>query len=93
MADAAAFEDAVTASQQALAEYQAGLLDGDELRHVLDRVAVVVDGDRVWRLDVDRGRWSQLECIPDDTVLDARTIRRWQAGLRDLLSSLRATAD
>ena len=88
MADAAAFEHAVVACQMALADYQAGLLDGDELRQALERSTVVIDGDGVWCLDIARGTWSQHAPVPSDAVFDGRTIRRWQAALRDLRDSL-----
>ena len=89
MVDAAAFEQAVVACQVALADYQAGLLDGDELRHVLERATVVVDDDGTWTLDITRGTWSHHAPVPSDAVFDGRTIRRWQGALRDLLDTLR----
>ena len=93
MADAAALEQAVVACQVALADYQAGLLDGDELRDVLERATVVVDADGTWTLDIARGTWEHHAPVPTDAVFDGRTIRRWQAALRDLLSNLRQTQE
>ena len=93
MADPVALEQAVVACQVALADYQAGLLDGEELRRVLERSTVVVDADGTWCLDIASGTWSPHAPVPSDAVFDGRTIRRWQAALRDVLSSLRQTPE
>lgn len=79
-----ALHEAVLACESALAEYQAGLLGDGELRLVLERVGVAVADTGTWLLDIQSGRWRRYRPVPAGHAFDARTLRRWRAGLRQL---------
>jgi hypothetical protein len=89
---------AVEACQQALVDYQTGLLDEDQLRRALYVDGVVLGQGEAWLLDVAAGRWQRYDGIgtealpmdgepraPSPRAFDAATLRRWQEGLRALL--------
>jgi hypothetical protein len=88
---------AVAACQQALVDYQTGLLDEEQLRHALFRRGMVLRDGEAWLLDVASGRWSRYDGIGTEMLradpldgadthrpFDAPTLRRWQEGLRGL---------
>jgi hypothetical protein len=93
-----AMERAVAACQQALVDYQSGLLDEEQLRRALYRDGIVLGDGEAWLLDVAGGGWTRYDGIgterfPMDSdeggftprAFDAATLRRWQEGLRGLL--------
>jgi hypothetical protein len=81
-----ALENAVIACESALADYQAGLLDDTELRRKLERAGVVHTDAGSWFLDIESGHWRRYVPVPPDLSFDARTVRRWRAGLRQLMA-------
>jgi hypothetical protein len=93
---AEALDRAVAACQQALVDYQSGLLDEDQLRRALYHGGIVLGDREAWLLDLAGGGWRRYDGIgthpyppaPDDgdVGFDAATLRRWQAGLRDLMA-------
>jgi hypothetical protein len=82
--DAPALERAVLVCEAALADYQAGLLDDAELRRTLERAGTVQTDAGAWFLDIESGSWQRYLPVPADLPFDARTVRRWRAGLRQL---------
>ena len=93
-----AMERAVAACQQALVDYQVGLLDEEQLRRALHRDGIVLGDGETWLLDVAGGGWTRYDGIATERlrldavggssslpVLDVATLRRWQEGLRELL--------
>jgi hypothetical protein len=88
---------AVAACQQALVDYQTGLLDEEQLRRALHREGVVLGDGETWLLDVAGGAWSRYDGIGTERLgadpvgggthrtFDAASLRRWQEGLRGLL--------
>ena len=88
----------MAACRQALVDYQAGLLNEEQLRRALFQAGMVLGDDEAWLLDVDGGAWSHYDGIGTERVavdasdgrgvdreFDAATLRRWQEGLRSLL--------
>ena len=91
---------AVAACQQALVDYQTGLLDEEQLRRALYREGIVLGDGEAWLLDVAGGGWSRYDGIGTELLgadpvggagaqrtFDAATLRRWQEGLRGLLQA------
>jgi hypothetical protein len=79
-------ENAVLMCETALADYQAGLLDDTELRRTLERAGVVHTDAGSWFLDIESRHWRRYLPVPPDLSFDARTVRRWRAGLRQLMT-------
>jgi hypothetical protein len=75
--------------EHALVDYEAGLLDDEELRQVLARTGVVVDDGAHWLLDVERGEWLRYAPVAPERLLDAGAVGEWRARLLALLDDLR----
>jgi len=54
---------AVEACRAALADYEAGLLSDEELRHDLFRAGLVRRDGEAWLLDLDRGTWQRYDGV------------------------------
>jgi hypothetical protein len=93
-----AMERGVAACRQALVDYQAGLLNEEQLRRALYQAGMVLGDNEAWLLDVAGAAWSRYDGIGTerfpagvgegssaDRAFDAATLRRWQEGLRALL--------
>ena len=93
-----AMERGAAACRQALVDYQAGLLNEEQLRRALFHAGMVLGDDEFWLLDVAGGAWwrydgigterfsaDPAESAPAVRTFDAATLRRWQDGLRSLL--------
>lgn len=93
----------MAACRQALVDYQAGLLNEEQLRKALFHAGMVLGDNEAWLLDVAGGAWSRYDGIgterfpadPSDDgavarAFDAATLRRWQEGLRALLPATMA---
>ena len=91
------WERAVAGCQQALVDYQTGLLDEEQLRRALYRAGIVLGDGEAWLLDVAGGVWRHYDGISTERIstlpserdvtpraFDAATLRRWQRGLRGL---------
>ena len=87
----------MAASQQALVDYQTGLLDEEQLRRALYGAGIVLGDTEAWLLDVASGTWRRYDGISTERIparpgdhdvtqraFDAATLRRWQQGLRGL---------
>jgi len=81
-----ALENAVLVCETALADYQAGLLDDAELRRTLERAGMVHTDAGSWFLDIESRHWRRYRPVPPELSFDARTVRRWRAGLRQLMT-------
>ena len=79
-------DKAVLACESALADYQAGLLDDAELRRTLERAGIAHTDTGSWLLDIESRHWRRYLPVPPDRSFDARTVRRWRAGLRQLVA-------
>jgi hypothetical protein len=90
-----AMERGVAACRQALVDYQAGLLNDEQLRRALFQAGMVLGDNEAWLLDVAGGAWQRYDGVgterwtdPTDgdagRAFDAATLRRWQEGLRAL---------
>jgi hypothetical protein len=88
---------AVAACQQALIDYQTGLLDEEQLRRALFSGGMVFADGEAWLLDVAGAGWSRYDGIGTERLplgadgagaaprtFDAATLRRWLEGLRGL---------
>jgi hypothetical protein len=56
-----ALESALDDCRQALADYQAGLLDDVDLQRVLFRAGLVHGADEAWLLDLSAGQWWRYD--------------------------------
>ena len=91
-----ALQRAVAACQQALVDYQTGLLDEEQLRQALYRDGMVLGDGEAWLLDLAGGTWRRYDGISTELIpaqadgtagqraFDADTLRRWQRGLRGI---------
>ena len=52
---------ALRSCRQALGDYQAGLLDDDQLRHELFRAGVVAREEELWLLDLQGAQWWRYD--------------------------------
>ena len=74
------------ACESALGDYQAGLLDDTELRRALERAGIAHTETGAWFLDIESRQWRPYLPVPPDLSFDARTVRRWLLGLRQLMT-------
>ena len=56
-----ALATALEACRQAIGDYQAGLLDDDQLRHELFRAGVVTLEDELWLRDLHGAQWWRYD--------------------------------
>ena len=92
-----AWERALAGCQQALVDYQTGLLDEEQLRRALYLAGIVLGDSEAWLLDVASGAWRRYDGISTEQIsappgehdatqraFDAATLGRWQRGLQEL---------
>ena len=82
----ARLRDAVSACQQALADYGAGLLDEDEVREALVSAGLVQLPGEAWVLDLAGSRWCRYDGVGfgSSAALTDAGVRR----LRDVIDGL-----
>jgi hypothetical protein len=89
----AALEGALGACRQALADYQAGLLDDDEVRRVLYEAGLVHREGEAWLLDLHAGQWWRYDGLaldaPERSPLSGPAVARLRHVIDDLSRELR----
>jgi hypothetical protein len=87
----AALDSALGACRQGLTDYQAGLLDEDELRQVLVHAGVVHGSSGAWLLDLEGGRWRQYDGLalePGRVAISVDGVRRMHQVIDELRRQL-----
>jgi hypothetical protein len=87
-----ALELALEQCRRSLAEYQAGVVDDDELRRALFHSGLVVPDDEAWLLDLSAGQWFRYDGLAlhrPTAGLGRTAVTRIRLALDDLARDLR----
>ena len=85
-------EAALERCRGTLADYQAGVLDDDEVRRALFHAGLVVWHDEAWLLDLQVGRWFRYDGLAVGAAtapLSSAGVARIRLAIDDLARELR----